>query len=88
MRMLRSSTLGRLTPHEDLGIDTQGRHKYRCTVTGEERGITKAQREKILNSRVNKKEEDLKIEPTFTTMKDQDVTVLKEYIANEDSPGE
>ncbi len=80
MKMLRNERLGRLTPHEDLGIDAQGRHRYRCLETGDERGITKAQRERIVANRMSKNEDNAGAKPTFVTMKDQDVSVLKEYV--------
>lgn len=52
--------LSKMTQHEDLGLDSKGRHLFKCTESGEIRGLSKAKKEAIVEKRALKKESDRK----------------------------
>lgn len=64
--MLYSPSVGRLTEHEDLGLNDQGKHMAKCTESGEIHEIISQARRSILEA---KKAERYK-ERTFNDLMD------------------
>lgn len=61
MPLMFNEKLGRLTDHEDLGLNPKGKHQFRCKETGDIRvGSTKLAKDKIRSNRQKRLEQDFK----------------------------
>lgn len=58
MPYLQNKRTGKMTFHEDIGPNSQGKREFRCSETGDIRGISKKKLDQIKDSRLKAKEVD------------------------------
>lgn len=85
MPYLLNKKLGRITDHEDLGLNKQGKREFRCKETGELRGYSKNKIQQIKAAREKAKEaeaKDTKDDLNYTSrgVSDDNIQQLRSFL--------
>ena len=67
MPYLLNKRLGKMTDHEDVGINKNGKREFKCKETGDIRGYSKDKLKQIKANRDKLKEKELKDEISYSS---------------------
>lgn len=80
MPYMLNKKLNKMTDHEDLGINKQGKRQFKCKETGDIRGYSKNKINEIKAKREKLKEQDVKVEYKQHGISNDNVQQLRGFL--------